>query len=179
MNRILRSFVILFAVAGLAAIDGSALAQKDKNKDRKDQSDGKGKGKEDGKEKKAKQHKHQNGKDLVGDKIKKDGKHAFHQNGKHTGHVNVKGGKIAGVTVTHAEKGNVPVKKYKSTKKMAEAPTVGMQRVSFVLAQAQSLGEVWIGYAYIDDYGDEVIYWFPYEMIYDGYTGAVDYVPIY
>jgi hypothetical protein len=91
----------------------------------------------------------------------------------------IKGGKIAGVTVTHSEKGNVPVKKYKSTKKMAAVTYGGLQPVSFNLAQAQSLGTVWIGYSYIDDYGDEVIYWFPYEMILDGDTGAVDYVPIY
>ena len=38
---------------------------------------------------------------------------------------------------------------------------------------------IYIGYAYYDDYGDEVIYWFPYEMILDGDTGAVDYIPIY
>jgi hypothetical protein len=37
-------------------------------------------------------------------------------------------------------------------------------------------GTTWIGYSYIDDWGDEVIYWFEYEMIYDGDTGAVEYV---
>ena len=26
-------------------------------------------------------------------------------------------------------------------------------------------------------YGDEVIYWFPYDMIYDGDTGAIEYIP--
>ena len=39
------------------------------------------------------------------------------------------------------------------------------------------MGTTWIGYAYIDDNGDEQIYWWPYEMIYDGDTGAVEYVP--
>jgi hypothetical protein len=174
MVRILRFLVTLFAIVGLAAIDGSALAQP-KDKDRKEQSDAKGKGKE----QKVKQHKHHNGKDLVGDKIKKDGKQAFHQNGKHTAYVAIKGGKIAGVTVTHAEKGNVPVKKYKTTKKMAEAPASGFQPVSLVLAQAQYLGTTWIGFSYIDDYGYEVIYWFPYDMILDGDTGAIEYIPVY
>jgi hypothetical protein len=164
MTRIARFLVPLFAVVGLVAIDGAVLAQpKDKNP----------------KEQKVKQQKHHNGKDLVGDKIKQDGKHAFHQNGKNTAYVDVKGGKIAGVTVTHAEKGNVPVKKYKSTKKMADATTFGIQPVSFLLAQATDLGTVWIGYSYIDDYGNEVIYWFPYDMILDGATGAIDYVPVY
>ena len=36
----------------------------------------------------------------------------------------------------------------------------------------------YIGYAYYDDYGDEQIYWFPVDMIYDGDTGAIEYVPI-
>ena len=59
------------------------------------------------------------------------------------------------------------------------AQTYGFQQASLQLAQAQSLGTVYIGYAYYDEYGDEVIYWFPYEMIYDGDTGAVEYIPIY
>jgi hypothetical protein len=71
-----------------------------------------------------------------------------------------------------------PVKKYKSTQKMAEADT-GFVRVNLVLTQATSLGTTWIGYSYYDEYGDEVIYWFEYEMIEDPYTGAVDYVPVY
>jgi hypothetical protein len=29
-----------------------------------------------------------------------------------------------------------------------------------------------------DDYGDEQIYWYPYDMILDGDTGAVEYVPV-
>ena len=176
MARILYFLVTFFACVGLVTIDGAALAQP-KDKDQKEQSDTKGK--KEGKVQKVKEQKHHNGKDLVGDKIKKDGKHQFHQNGKNSAFVDVKGGKIAGVTVTNADTGNVPVKKYKSTKKMAVAPASGMQPVSFVLAHAYSLGTTWIGYSYIDEYGYEVIYWFPYEMIYDGDTGAVDYVPVY
>lgn len=161
MTRTLRLLVPFFVVLSLVAVEGAAVAQpKDK------------------KEHKVKQQKHHNGKDLVGDKIKKDGKHAFHQNGKNTASVEVKGGKIAGVTVANADRGNVPVKKYKSTKKMAQAQAFGIQPVSFLLAQATDLGTTWIGYSYVDEYGDEVIYWFPYEMILDGDTGAIDYVPL-
>ena len=176
MARILRFITTVFAVGGLAAIDGSVLAQP-KDKDRMEQSDTKGK--KVGKEQKAKEHKHHNGKDLVGDKIKKNGKHEVQKNGKHTAFVDVKGGKIVGVTVMHTEKGNVPVKKYKSTKKMAEESAGGIQTVSFVLAQAQLLGTTWIGFSYFDDWGYEVIYWFPYDIIYDGDTGAVEYIPVY
>ena len=176
-----RILIALVAAAALFAIDGSAVAQpKDKDKDRKEQkqsSPQEGKDKQEGKEKKAKKQKHENGKALLGDKIKKNGKHKFHTNGKHSAFANVKDGKITGVTVEHADKGAVPVKKYKSSKKVVSAE--GMQRVSMQFAQAQYMGTTWIGYAYIDDWGDEVIYWYEYDMIYDGDTGAIEYIPVY
>jgi hypothetical protein len=181
MDRIFSRLTLFLAAAALAAT-GAAFAQpkdKDREKGKDRQTQGDTKGPHDGKEKKAKQHKHQNGKNLVGDKIKKNGKHEFHKNGKHTAFVDVQDGKIKGVNVKHADKGDVPVKKYKTNKNMASASSGGVMPVSLVLVQAQSLGTTWIGYSYIDDWGDEVIYWFPYEMIYDGDTGAVEYVPIY
>ena len=107
----------------------------------------------------------------------KNGKHQIDKKGDNTVSVDVKDGKIAALHVKHAKKGDLPVKKYKTSNKMAQA--YGFQRASLQLAQAQSLGTVYIGYAYYDEYGDEVIYWFPYEMIYDGDTGAVEYIPIY
>ena len=122
------------------------------------------------------QHKHQNGKELLGDKIKTHGKHVLDKKGDHTISVDVKNGKIAALHVKHAKKGELPVKKYKTSNKMAAVG--GLQYASLMLAQAQSLGTVYIGYAYYDEYGDEVIYWFPYEMILDGDTGAVEYVPV-
>ncbi len=61
---------------------------------------------------------------------------------------------------------------------MASSNAIQLVAYNAMLAQAYSLGTVWIGYAYIDDYGYEEIYWYPYEMIYDGNTGAVEYVPL-
>ena len=75
-------------------------------------------------------------------------------------------------------------KKYKTKKKMAQADGVrmahtdGIHPVAYIPVQATDLGTTYIGYSFIDDNGDEVIYWFPYEMILDGDTGAVDYVPL-
>jgi hypothetical protein len=40
------------------------------------------------------------------------------------------------------------------------------------------MGTVYIGYSYVDDDGNEEIYWFPAEEIVDGDTGAVEYVPL-
>src|SRR5947208_599093 len=60
----------------------------------------------------AKKHEHHSGKDLLGDKIKANGKHVIHKKGPHTVSVDVMNGKIAGVSVKHDKKGNVAVKKY-------------------------------------------------------------------
>ena len=74
--------------------------------------------------------------------------------------------------------------KYKTKKKMAQADGVRMAKtdgnhpVAYIQVQATDLGTTYIGYSFIDDNGDEVIYWFPYEMILDGDTGAIDYVPL-
>lgn len=183
--KLLRYLAIALAASSLALVDGGALAQP-KDKDKKEQKEERGQkgGKPDKEQKdqKPKKAKHQNGKQLAGEKLKKNGKHELHKNGKHTAFIDVQDGKIRGVNVKHAEKGDVPVKKYKTKQKppnVAEAPASGMQPVSFIQVQTQYLGEVWIGYAYIDEWGDEVIYWFPYDMIYDGDTGAIEYIPAY
>jgi hypothetical protein len=177
MMRIIRLLAIASTALGLATGAPLVLAQpKDKGKDRQEQPN---KGQANKEEKKAKKQTHENGKQLVGDKIKKNGRHELHKHGKNTAYVDVQDGKIRGVSVKHSEKGDVPVKKYKTTKKMVDAGDAAIRPVNLILAQAQSLGTTYIGYSYIDEYGEEVIYWFPYEMIYDGDTGAVDYVPIY
>jgi len=124
----------------------------------------------------AKGHQHHSGQQMLGDKIKTNGQHVLHKVGKHTVSVNVSNGKIAGLNVKHSEKGDVPVKKYKTKKKMAEAG--GIRYASYTLAQYQDIGTTWIGYGFVDDNGDLQIYWFPYEMILDGDTGAVEYVPL-
>ena len=164
MVRVRRYLVTVLAVIGLMAMVGSADAQ------------GKGKGKGKGK------HNHLSGQQLLGDKIKANGHHVIHKSGKYTVSAAVKDGKVAGLNVKHSEKGDVPVKKYKTTKKMAErvgeAHGISLVSSRSMLAQSQYLGVMYIGYSYIDEYGDEYIYWFPYEMVYDGDTGAIEYFPL-
>ena len=94
----------------------------------------------------------------------------------------VKDDKVVGVKVKHSKKGNVSVKKYKtkSTEKLGQAGGTAVTYASYehtLLAQTEYLGWTWIGFSFIDDYGDEEIYWFPYDMVYDGETDAVLYVP--
>jgi hypothetical protein len=120
---------------------------------------------------------HHDAKQLVGDKIKNDGHHAIDHKGKFTTSVEVRNGKIAGMHVKHSERGDIPVKKYKTHHKMAQAAGAHIVYASLASAQEQDLGTVYIGYAYVDDDGNEEIYWFPAEMILDGDTGAVEYVP--
>src|SRR6516164_2506481 len=120
---------------------------------------------------------HQNGKQLLGENIKSNGNHVIDKKGDYTASVEVKNGKIAGLHVNHAKKGDVPVTKFKTNKKMAQANGPQYGNASFVLFQDQYLGTTWIGYAYTDAYGVQTIYWFPYDMILDGATGAIEYVP--
>jgi hypothetical protein len=119
---------------------------------------------------------HHNGANMVKDKLKTNGHHDIDKNGPHTISVDVQNGKIAAFHVKHATKGELPIKKYKSKQKMARAD--GLQQASFMRVQDTYLGTTYIGYSYYDDYGDEQIYWYPYDMILDGDTGAVEYVPV-
>lgn len=165
-----RSLVALLAVLGVILMVGLADAQ------------GKGKVKDKEKEKGRGKHHHLSGQQMLGGKIKTNGNHVIHQNGKHTVTASVRDGKITGVSVKHSEKGEVAVTKYKTKKKMAArtGDRGGFSLASYhgVLAQVQDLGMTYIGYAYTDDYGDEYIYWFPAEMIYDGDTGAIEYIAL-
>jgi hypothetical protein len=156
---------ILLATTGMVAFGSTTLAAKPEGNPGKQQA-----------EHQKKAH-HQNGKQLLGEKIKTNGHHVLEQKGNVAVSVDVKNGKIVGLHAKHAKKGDLPVKKYKSTQKMAKVD--GLQGTPHLMTvQDQYLGTTYIGYAYYDDYGDEQIYWFPVDMIYDPYTGAIDYVPI-
>ena len=122
-------------------------------------------------------HQHHAAHQLLGNKINTNGKHELHKRGDHTAHAHVVNKKISHVSVTHRTKGDVPVKKYKTSKKHFAAAETGtlVQLASYQVAQGTI---VYIGYAYTDDAGEQYIYWFPAEMIVDPYTGAVDYIPV-
>ena len=173
MKRIAAVVVTALAALGLVAGGASVWAQ-GKGRDKQEQRDQGAKPK--------KQHKHKDGKALLGDKIKQNGRHKIDQNGKYSTFVETNNGKIRSVKVNHADKGDVPVKKYKTNRKMAELTRAGgIMPVNLILAQSgtQYLGQTYIGYSYIDEYGDETIYWYPYDMIEDLDTGAIEYVPAY
>ena len=126
----------------------------------------------------AKKQNHHDAHRLVAAKLKTDGHHDIEKRGHYTSSVESKGGKIAAFHVVHDTKGQIPVKKYKTNKKMALATSAHLTYASFALPQNTDLGTVYIGYSYVDDDGNEEIYWFPAEEILDGDTGAVEYVPL-
>jgi hypothetical protein len=151
MNRVLAAIVVM---CGLLAIGNVAFAAA------------------------AKKQNHHDGHRLVATKLKTDGHHDIEKKGHYTASVESKGGKIAAFHVVHDTKGDIPVKKYKTNKKMVRATSSHLTYASFTLTQDTDLGTVEIGYSYIDDDGNEEIYWFPAEEILDGDTGAVTYVPL-
>lgn len=167
MDHTRRVITAAIALSSLGVMDLAFAQGKGQDKDKDKGGGGQGK---------AKGAKHKNGKDLLGDKIKVNGNHKIAKNGAHTVSVDVKDGKIAAFHAKHDTKGEVPIKKYKTNKKMAALDT---QRSPIVTVQYQYVGTTWIGYSYIDEYGYEDIYWYPYDMILDGDTGAVEYVAAY
>lgn len=124
----------------------------------------------------AKAHHHHDGAKLVAAKLKTDGHHDLEKRGHYTSSVETKGGKIAAFHVKHDTKGDIPVTKYKTHKKMAQASGAHLVNAAFALPQDTDMGTVYIGYSYVDDDGNEEVYWFPYDEIIDGDTGAVEYV---
>jgi len=116
---------------------------------------------------------HHDGKQMLGEKLKTNGTHVLEKKGNYTISADVKGGKVSAVHVKHAKKGDIPVKKYKSSKKLAsidpgQSPTLPAQEV---------IGTTYIGYSYIDEYGNEEIYWVPADIVEDP-SGAIEYVPV-
>ena len=121
---------------------------------------------------------HHDARQLVADKLKKDGHHELEHKGKYATSVEVKGGKIAAFHVKHSEKGELAVRKYKTHRKVVQASGARAVYASYRVAQLQDMGTEYIGYSYVDDEGNEEIYWVPVEEVYDGDTGAVEYVPL-
>ena len=120
-------------------------------------------------------HKHQAGLQLLGSKINTDGKHEIHKVAGHTVHAHVSNKKIARVTVT-GPRGDVPVKKYKSSKNMASLGSSHEFIVKISTSEIAQASSDYIGYAFTDPVtGDTYIYWYPADVVLDP-SGAEIYV---
>ena len=144
INR--RIFLGLLTSASTLAATGVALAQKDR------------------KEKKAK--KHANGRQLLGDKIKQNGKHKLAKAGRADVEVEVRGGKVAALTAQHPEKGSLPVRKVRSKQKMADAaPSLILAAATSGNIQVAQSSDWYYGY-WFEDEADDYYYWFTADEVY-------------
>jgi len=113
----------------------------------------------------AKQKQHLNGKALLGERIKKNGKHKIHTAGKVDVFAEVNNGKVVGVSAP-----GMQVKKVKSRQKLAET-TPSLILASMQLAQTEVY---YYGYwVYDADY--DYYYWFTADVVIVDATW-VDYV---
>jgi len=119
-------------------------------------------------------HQHHAAHLLLGNKHHTDGKHELHKHGEHTIHVHVANKKITNLTVIHRTKGNVPVKKFKTSKKVVHEQGStrvvegnGQGQVHFVAdgnTDVAQVTTVYYGYAFFDG-TDWIIYWFPADYV--------------
>jgi len=116
----------------------------------------------------AKKKIHKSGKDLLGAKIKKNGKHQVDKvgkGGKATVNAEVKDGKVASMSMTDAEGNEIRGKKVKSKNKMAEAtPHIMVVAANGGLIQLAQLD--WYYGWYFDYEDDDYYYWYPADEVY-------------
>ena len=103
----------------------------------------------------AKEKHHLDGKALLGDKIKQNGKHKIHTAGKTDVFAEVSSGKVTGVSAA-----GMQVKKVKTTQKLVET-TPGLILASMQLAQVDPY---YYGYWVYDPVFD-YYYWFPADYV--------------
>ena len=115
----------------------------------------------------AKEKHHLNGKDLLGERIKKNGKHKIHATGKKVDvFAEVNNSKVTAVTAA-----GMQVKKVRSRQKLAET-TPGITLASMQLAQVDVY---YYGYWVYDPVAD-YYYWFTADVVIVD-ASWVDYVP--
>lgn len=122
----------------------------------------------------AKQEHHKDGHKLLGEKLKQNGKHAIDKVGNAAVTAEVNNGKVVAMTATDPQKGNLPVRKLKSKKKMAAIDS-GIVRVAAngdmpKLAQDSVYYYAWC----FDDGVDFWCYWYPADVVIVD-AGWVDY----
>ncbi len=125
----------------------------------------------------AKQHHHKNGKDLLGAKLKQNGKHNVDKIGSAPVSAEVNNGKVVAMSATDPQKGPLSVRKVKSSKKMADGAS-GILKVaaSGNPQSAQDYGVYYYAWCF-DDGVDLWCYWYPADVVIVD-AGWVDYGPM-
>ena len=125
----------------------------------------------------AKQEHHKDGRALLGPRLKQNGKHQLDKAGNATVTAEVNNGKVVAMTATDPQKGNLPVCKVKSRKKMA-ALDPGIVRVAAINDTPKLAQDIVYYYAWcFDDGVDLWCYWYPADVVIVD-AGWVDYGPV-
>ncbi len=113
----------------------------------------------------AKNQHHKNGHGLLGSKIKQNGRHQIDKAGQATVSADVSNGKVTAMSATHSQKGNLPGRKVKSPRKLAEIEP-GRVRVAANAEDVQLAQVAVYYYAWcFDDGVDEYCYWYPADVV--------------
>lgn len=115
---------------------------------------------------KKKQH-HKNGHGFAKGKLKQNGRHEIDKAGDAVVSAEVNNGKVTAMSATRPQKGNLPVRKVKSRKKMAE---IDLPRVQLAASDGDTIqlaqADVYY-YAWVFDYDtvEEYYYWYPADVV--------------
>jgi hypothetical protein len=113
----------------------------------------------------AKNPHHRNGHSLLGGRLKEKGRHQIDKAGQATVSADVNNGKVTAMSANHPQKGNLPARKVKSNRKLAEMEPgrvhVAANAEDMRLAQGAVYYYAWC----FDDGLDEYCYWYPADVV--------------
>ena len=98
---------------------------------------------------------HLNGHNLLGEKLKQNGKHQVGKIGKETVLAEVSNGKVTGMSA-----GGLVATKVKTNKKMASSTSANFRLVGYGDLKLAQISDVYYGYCF-DDGVDIYYYWYP------------------
>jgi hypothetical protein len=113
---------------------------------------------------KQKKHEHKSGHNLLGGKLKQNGKHQIDKAGTATVSAEVSNGKVTAMSAIDAQKGNLPARKVKSRKKMADVQPGSVRVAANGDIQLAQAGDWYYGWSF-DTGADEYYYWYPAEDV--------------
>jgi len=129
------------------------------------------------KQESGKKHQHKNGQNLLGAKLKQNGRHEIDKAGQATVSAEVNNGKVTAMAANHPQKGNLPARKVKSRQKMAEIEPRGVHVAANVEGAQLAQTVVYTSYGWCFDDGlDVYCYWYPADAVIVN-TSWVEFVP--
>ena len=114
----------------------------------------------------AKKHQHKNGQNLLGAKLKQNGRHQIDKAGQATVSAEINNGKVTAMSANHPQKGNLPPRKVKSRQKMAELEPQGVRVAANVEGAQLAQTVIYTSYGWCFDDGlDVYCYWYPADVV--------------